>query len=65
MYGSSGTIVVCDNSSQIIQLVCMAYSVTGLQKNVHSSTKYIPVINMSILCLWNIQLSLDWNKIEP
>ena len=28
--------------------------------------EYIPVVNsMSVLCLWNIQLTFDWDEIEP
>ena len=35
-------------------------------KNVCVRTEYILAVNsMSILCLWNIQLTFDWDEIEP
>ena len=34
--------------------------------NMHTCTKYILAVSgMSILCLWNIQLTFDWDKVEP
>ena len=49
-----------------ILLLCMHTYVNCIIKKMHVRMKCITAVNsVSILCLWNIQLTFDWYWIEP